>query len=257
MTLRRWEHLRAPALAALRGVAVLPLAAVEQHGPHLPVGTDSLITDGMLDEVARQCPPGLDLTVLPVQRVGKSNEHVWAPGTLSLAAETALATWVGIGLAVARTGCNRLILVNSHGGNVDLMSIIARELRVRAGMLAVRCQWVAFGMPAGMYSAQETAFGIHGGDYETSLMLHFHPGLVDMAAARDFRSSAEHSPIPPTGPVGYGWIASDLNPAGVVGEAHLATADKGRATAAHQAAGFIALARQVAAMDWPVPPPPG
>jgi creatinine amidohydrolase len=251
MTLRRWEHLRAPDLAALSGVAVLPLAAVEQHGPHLPVGTDSLIMDGMLDTVARLCPPDLDLTVLPVQRVGKSNEHLWAAGTLSLAAETALQAWADIGVAVSRTGCKRLILVNSHGGNVDLMSILSRELRVRAGMLAVRCQWVAFGAPEGLFSDRENAFGIHGGDYETSLMLHFHPALVDMGAARDFASSAETTAIPPTGPIGYGWIASDLNPAGVAGEAHLATAAKGSAAAGHQAAGFIALARRVAAMPWP------
>lgn len=253
MTQRWWEELKAPDFSGLHGVAVLPLAAVEQHGPHLPVGTDSLIMQGMLAEVAARCPPGLDLTVLPVQRVGKSNEHLWAAGTLSLPAETALAAWVEIGLAVARTGCNRLIMVNSHGGNVDLMSILGRELRVRAGMLAVRCQWVSFGMPEGLFSAQELAFGIHGGDYETSLMLHFRPDLVDMAAARDFRSSAEHTPISPAGPVGYGWIASDLNPAGVVGEAHLATAAKGRAAAAHQAAGFLALARKVADMAWPLP----
>jgi creatinine amidohydrolase len=253
MTLRWWEELKAPDFGALPGVAVLPLAAVEQHGPHLPVGTDSLIMQGMLGEVAALCPPGLDLTVLPVQRVGKSNEHLWAAGTLSLAAETALAAWVEIGLAVARAGCTRLILVNSHGGNVDLMSILGRELRVRAGMLAVRCQWVSFGVPGDLFSERERTFGIHGGDYETSLMLHFRPDLVDMAAARDFRSTAEQSPIPPTGPVGFGWIASDLNPAGVVGEAHLATAAKGRAVAAHQAAGFVALAGKVAGMVWPVP----
>lgn len=251
MTLRRWEHLRAADLANLQGIAVLPLAAVEQHGPHLPVGTDSLIMDGMLAEVARQCPADLDLTVLPVQRVGKSNEHLWAPGTLSLAAETALAAWVQVGLNVAATGCKRIIIVNSHGGNVDLMSILARELRARAGMLAVRCQWGSFGTPDGLFSEQERTHGIHGGDYETSLMLHFHPDLVDMSSARDFRSSAETTPIPPTGPIGYGWIASDLNPAGVAGEAHLATAAKGRAVAEHQAAGFLTLARKTASMPWP------
>ena len=112
-------------------------------------------------------------------------------------------------------------------------------------MLAVKCQWMGFGLPVGMYSAQERSFGIHGGDVETLLMLDFHPDCVDMAAARDFRSSAEDAAIPPVGPLSYGWISADLNPAGVAGEAHLATADKGRATAAHQVAGMIALLRQV------------
>ena len=112
-------------------------------------------------------------------------------------------------------------------------------------MLAVKCQWMGFGLPQGMYSRQETSFGIHGGDVETSLMLAFQPDCVDMGAAQDFRSTAEAAAIPPTGPVSYGWISADLNPAGTVGEAHLASAAKGLATATHQVAGLIALLRQV------------
>jgi creatinine amidohydrolase len=250
MTCRDWMDLRAPDFATLdpmTAIAVLPLAAVEQHGPHLPVGTDTIIGEGMLREVAVLCPADLDLLLLPVQRVGKSNEHLWAKGTLMLPAETALAAWVEIGLAVARAGLRKIVIVNSHGGNADLMAILARELRVRAGMLAVRCQWMSFGLPEGMYSERERAFGIHGGDVETSLMLHFRPDLVDMGAAQDFRSSAEGAAIPPTGPIGYGWIASDLNPAGVVGDAHLATAEKGRLTALHQARGFLSLMAEVRA----------
>jgi creatinine amidohydrolase len=253
MTLRWWDRLKATDFPLAGGLAVLPLAAVEQHGPHLPLGTDALIMDGMLAEVARLCPEGLDLVVLPVQRIGKSDEHQWAPGTLTLTAQTALAAWVEVGLSAARAGCERLLVVNSHGGNLDLMAILARELRIRAGMLAVRCQWTGFGLPDGLFSPREAAFGIHGGDYETSLMLHFHPGLVDMGAARDFASRAEDLPISPVGPIAWGWIARDLNPAGVVGEAHLATADKGRRVAAHQAAGFLGLAARAMAMPWPPP----
>ena len=250
MSLRDWMGLRATEFATLdpmATMAVLPLAAVEQHGPHLPVGTDTLIGEGMLAVVAGLCPPVLDLLLLPVQAVGKSNEHLWAKGTLTLSAEAALAAWVEIGLSVARAGLRKIIIVNSHGGNADLMSILARELRVRAGMLAVRASWSAMGVPEGMYSERERMFGIHGGDYETSVMLHFRPDLVDMTAAQDFRSSAEGAAIPPTGPIGYGWIASDLNPAGVAGDAHLATADKGRLTVAHQAHGFLRLAAEVRA----------
>jgi creatinine amidohydrolase len=249
VTCRDWTALRAPEFSGLsaRDVAVLPVAAVEQHGAHLPVGTDALIMEGMLAQVRAACPADLPLILMPVQAVGKSNEHAWAPGTLTLSAETALRAWTEIGLSVARAGLRRLIVVNSHGGNADLVSILSRELRVRAGMLAVRAAWTAFGTPAGMYSPREQAFGIHGGDYETSLMLHFHPGLVNRAALADLPSSAEGAAISPVGAVGYGWIASDLNPGGAVGEAHLATAEKGRATAAHQVAGFLALARAAAA----------
>ena len=250
MSLRDWMGLRAPEFAGLdpmTAIAVLPLAAVEQHGPHLPVGTDTLIGEAMLATVAGLCPPELDLLLLPMQRVGKSNEHLWAKGTLTLSAEAALGSWVEIGLSVARAGLRKIVIVNSHGGNADLMSIVARELRVRAGMLAVRCQWMSFGLPEGMYSDRERSHGIHGGDVETSLMLRFRPDLVDMAAAQDFRSTAEGAAIPPVGPVGYGWIASDLNPAGVVGDAHLATAEKGRLTALHQAQGFLRLMAEVRA----------
>ena len=250
MSLVAWETLRAPDFAGLdpvRTVAVLPLAAVEQHGPHLPVGTDALIMDGMLAATAAACPADLPLVCLPVQRVGKSNEHIWAGGTLSLEAATALAAWTEIGMGIARAGLRKVVVVNSHGGNADLMGILVRELRIRAGLAAVRCQWVAFGAPEGLFSDREDRFGLHGGDYETSLMLHFRPELVDRGAARGFESRAEGGAIPPGGPVALGWIARDLNPAGAVGEAHLATAAKGRAAAAHQVAGFLRLCADLAA----------
>lgn len=224
-----------------RVIAILPTAAIEQHGPHLPTGTDTMIAEGMLSELRAQCPDHLDIRILPIQAIGKSNEHVHARGTLTLTAETALGAWREIGLSVARAGIRKIAIVNSHGGNLDLISILSRELRVLAGMLAVKCQWGAFGKPEGLYSEQETSFGIHGGDVETSLMLHFRPETVDMSHATDFRSTAESARIPPIGPVSYGWVSSDLNPAGTVGEAHLATAEKGAATARHQVTGFIDL----------------
>lgn len=248
MSARDWADLRAPDFAALdpaRTIALLPTAAIEQHGPHLPVGTDTLIAAGMLDRLRAACPDEIDLLILPVQAVGKSNEHIWAAGTLTLTAETALAAWVEIGLSVARAGLRKIVIVNSHGGNLDLVSILTRELRVRAGMLAVKCQWTSFGTPPGLYPERELAFGIHGGDMETSLMLAFRPGSVDMGRARDFASTAETGPIPPVGPISYGWIARDLNPAGTVGDAAAATAAKGEATAAHQVAGLIDLLRTV------------
>jgi creatinine amidohydrolase len=143
------------------------------------------------------------------------------------------------------------VIVNSHGGNLDLISILSRELRVQADMLAVKCQWGAFGTPEGMYSDDEKKFGIHGGDVETSLMLSFQPHTVDMKKAENFVSSAETSAISPIGPISYGWIATDLSSAGVVGDAKSATAEKGCATAEHQVSGFIELLYKVQAAKLP------
>lgn len=252
-----WARLRMAdfqTIDPMKTIAILPTAAIEQHGPHLPVGTDFFIAEGLLEELRRQhANTDLDLRILPVQAVGKSNEHLWAAGTLTLSAQTALAVWTEIGLSVARAGIRKIAIINAHGGNLDLISILARELRVQAGMLAMKCQWGAFGAPEGLFSVQENTHGLHGGDFETSLMLAFAPETVDMTKAQDFRSSAEHSVLPPVGPVSYGWIASDLNPQGTVGEAHLATAEKGRQTAQHQAAGFLAALEKLRQMSLPAP----
>ncbi len=252
MSARDWAGFRAPdftGIDPMATIALLPTAAIEQHGPHLPVGTDTLIAQGMLDRLRASCPDDLDVRILPVQAVGKSNEHLWVRGTLTLTAETALQAWVDIGLSVARAGIRKIVIVNSHGGNLDLISILSRELRVRAGMLAVKCQWTSFGVPEGLYPPDEMAFGIHGGDMETSLMLAFQPATVDMTAARNFRSSAEDGRISPVGPVSYGWISRDLNPAGTVGNAAAGTAAKGVATAAHQVAGLVGLLQTLKTMS--------
>lgn len=222
-------------------IAILPTAAVEQHGPHLPVGTDMMIANGMIDRLCQVCPNDLDLRILPVQAVGKSNEHLFAPGTVTFDAETALKAWVEIGLSVARAGLRKIVIVNSHGGNLDLISILSRELRVRADMLAVKCQWGSFGHPEGLFSDDELTFGIHGGDVETSLMLAFQPHLVDMERSETFESSAKTDLIQPIGPVSRGWIATDVNLHGVVGDAAAATPQKGQRVAEHQVAGFVKM----------------
>lgn len=231
-------------------IAILPVAAIEQHGPHLPVSTDTTIMNGMLETVIARLPADLDIRILPVQAVGKSNEHLRAPGTLTLPASTLIDAWTELGLSVARAGVKKIVVVNSHGGNEEIMGIVTRELRVRENMLAVKTSWQRFGRPAGMYSGREDRYGIHGGDVETSLMLHFRPDLVDMSKAEDFVSQVERAEkelalLRHTGTHAFAWLAGDLNPNGVVGEASLATAEKGRLTAEHQADGFIRLLRDI------------
>jgi creatinine amidohydrolase len=239
-------------------IAVLPVAAIEQHGPHLPVSTDTTIMQGMLEAVIERLPADLDVRILPVQAVGKSNEHLHAPGTLTLPAATLIDAWTELGASIARAGVKKLVVVNSHGGNEEIMGIVTRELRVRLGMLAVKTSWQRFGRPEGMYPELEDRHGIHGGDVETSLMLHFQPDLVDMTKAENFvsgvaRAEQEFELLRHTGTHAFAWIAIDLNPHGVVGNAAIATAEKGRLTAAHQAKGFVRLlqdVRKARLADW-------
>ena len=172
-------------------IAVLPVAAIEQHGPHLPVGVDTLIMQGCLERAARLLPDDLPVTFLPVQAIGKSNEHLEFPGTLTLSAETAHARLDRDRRERPPRRRRKLVIVNSHGGNAALIDIVARELRVRHGMLAAFTAWSWLGQPDGLFSADEMRLGIHAGEIETSLMLEFRPDLVAWRGAgfpaRDLR----------------------------------------------------------------------
>lgn len=244
-----WHEFSAPDfqhIDPMKTIALLPIAAVEQHGPHLPVGTDTILNLGCIEEMIPRVPASMDLRILPVQTAGKSNEHLWQKGTVTHTAATLIEAWSEIGLSVARAGIRKLAMVNSHGGNEEIMGIVARELRVRAGMLVVKTSWTRFPPPAGLLTDDERRLGIHGGDLETSLMLHFRPGLADMSKAEDFRSSASddeaaYKYLRPTGTHAYSWIAKDLNPHGVVGNASIATAEKGRAIANAEVSGMLEL----------------
>ena len=249
-----WTEFSAPDFASVdpkRTVAVLPIAAIEQHGPHLPVGTDTILNQGCLDMLVERLPADLDLRIIPVQTAGKSNEHIWQTGTVSHTAHTLIDAWTEIGVSVARAGIKKLVFLNSHGGNEEIMGIVARELRVSQSMMVVKTAWSRFGAPDGMLSDLEKRHGIHGGDMETSLMLHFRPELVDMSKAEDFvsitaRDEAEFTHIRPTGTHAWAWIASDLNPAGVVGNAKIATAERGKVIAEHQVTKMLELLQEVA-----------
>jgi creatinine amidohydrolase len=235
-------------------VAVLPVAAIEQHGPHLPVGVDMFINEGYLARAASRIPDDMPVLILPVQAIGKSNEHIEYPGTLTFSLETVARAWTEIGESVARTGCRKLVFMNSHGGNVPVIDAVVRELRVRRGMLAVHAAWHRLGYPPDLFSSVERAHGIHGGEAETSLMLAFRPETVRMENAQDFVSSAvgieqEFRQLRVTQPIGFGWMASDLHSLGTAGDASKATTEKGEACADNAAGAFLDLLRDVLAFD--------
>src|SRR3954449_9969817 len=154
-----------------RWIAVLPLAATEQHGPHLPVGTDIMIAQAYLARARELLPDAIPATFLPLQPVGISTEHVDYPGTLTVPTEIALKTWMALGESVARAGIKKLVMITSHGGNTAAMTLVAQELRPRHQVLVVTTSWPRFGAPSGLFPDDEVRHGIHGGAVETSIML--------------------------------------------------------------------------------------
>jgi creatinine amidohydrolase len=245
----RWEDLVTTDLGRFdpeNVVAVLPVAAVEQHGPHLPLGTDALICDAILDSALARLDPAAAVLRLPTQRVGHSPEHTGFPGTLSLRAETVLALWTEIGRSVAAAGIRKLLLFNSHGGQAALVDILAQALRSEASMTVARCSYYRFPLPKGWVAERERRFGLHGGQVETSLMLHIAPHLVRLDRTRDFASSAEpweaaHRGLQVEGETGIGWRAEDLNREGVTGDASSASAELGARLLEHFAARVAAV----------------
>ena len=235
-------------------IAVLPVAAIEQHGPHLPVGVDAVINDGYVRRAAETIPDDCPVLFLPLQSVGISGEHSEYPGTLSLTVESAMHAWTDIGEGVARAGCRKLVVMNSHGGNGAAIDAVTQNLRLRWGMLAVHASWRRLGYPEGLFSAREIAHGVHGGDAETSLTLALRPASVRMEHARDFASAAESierdfTLLRTKPPLGFAWTAADLNPDGAVGEADKASAAKGEAALDTGVERFVALLRDMRDFD--------
>ncbi|MFO1072130.1 MAG: creatininase family protein [Geminicoccaceae bacterium] len=248
-----WHELTSPDFARLdpeATLAVLPVGAIEQHGPHLPVAVDTCLLDAVVARALALLPEGAPVLVLPTSAVGKSNEHVDFPGTLTLSAATLGRVWYELGCSVRRAGLRKLLLVNSHGGQPQVMQIVARELRIDHGMLAVAANWFSWGLPEGLFDAGEIRHGIHGGAIETAMMLAVRPDLVDTEAAADFvpvtvADDLDYPRLRALGPAGLGWQAQDLHRQGVCGDATAATAAAGQAVLDHAAACLAELMQEL------------
>jgi creatinine amidohydrolase len=254
---RDWTDISWPEIGQAepaRWIAVLPLAAVEQHGPHLPLGTDVMIAKAYLERVRGLLPGSLPVTFLPLQEIGISTEHLGFPGTLSLPTEVALKSWTAVGESVARAGVKKLVMVTSHGGNSAAMTLVAQDLRAQHGLLVVTTSWSRLSAPEALFPPDEVRHGIHGGAVETSIMLARFAGLVRADQIEDFPSAgvameekyrwlSAHRPAP------FAWQAQDLHASGAVGNATLAAAEKGEQLIAHGAWAFCELLDDIDKFD--------
>ena len=240
--IRYWQTLtttEAAAVVARDPVVILPLAAIEQHGPHLPLSTDLDIGLGLLREAFLQLPDDLPAWVLPPQTTGASREHLPFTGTLSLDLELVIELVRQHGTSLAASGVRRLVLFNSHGGNLPAMDAAALRLRDEHGILVVKASYFAFSRPADTALPEsEWRHGLHGGAVETAMMLHLCPDLVRTDAIQRFRSLGQDLDdhlrrLGPEGEAAFAWLARDLNPHGVTGDARLADAQSGQRLVAH------------------------
>ena len=243
---RYLTHLTSPEIAALdkhEGVVILPIGAVEQHGAHLPVLTDTLIATNTLDATLAVLPDDVKAWALPPMNYGKSNEHINYSGTITLSATTLIAVLHDIGASVARSGFRRLAFLNGHGGNMPVLNMVARDIRVATGLMCFNIHGFQHGALPFEMSEKEMTYGIHGGERETSLILATNPDLVKMEHAAttypDF--PVTDTPLFFFGSVNAAWLADDWSDTGIYGDATLGTAEKGEALLASSVENLVKL----------------
>lgn len=253
-----WQSLTGPEaerLARRDPVLVLPLAAIEQHGPHLPLSTDADIGRGLLARAIARLPDECPVRVLPLLPIGASTEHAHAglTGTLHVESGDLAAVIFRIGAALAGYGVRRLVLSNSHGGNRHAMETAGLQLRREHGLLVVKATYFSFERPPDVdLPESEWRHGLHGGAIETAMMLHLHPDRVRAGQVTRFASlgqelEAAGSRILPEGPAAFAWVAADLNPGGAAGDAGLATPEIGRRLVEHYGDTLAAIIRDARA----------
>lgn len=254
---RYWRDLSTAEIAAAdreSTVVVIPVGAVEQHGPHLPVGVDAILNESLVQDALGRLPAEFPILVLPQQSIGWSDEHGLFPGTLSISQETLTAAWLEVGASIARSGFRRLVFFNSHGGQSEIAKIVCRKLRIAHGVLAVAANWYALVDLGDIVDASERRHGIHAGEVETSMMMHLRPDLVRTEALANFEPTSvamarTYKRLGPTGASPFGWMTQDLHPSGAVGNAARASAETGRIIVDRAGAALAELLAEVRRFD--------
>ncbi len=222
-----WKEVDALPRAAT--LLILPTAAIEQHGHHLPLATDTLINNLLLGKALERIPPELPVFALPPVCYGKSNEHIGFPGTLSVSAQTFLAVIRDLGASVAAAGFKKLVLYNTHGGNASLVDVLARDLRAEFALRTFSL-FGSGGLPFEGVSAQERTYGFHAGEIETAFLLHAAPELVRTGEyTRNYIAHVDQPELlkPEASPANFAWLTKDIAPSGVMGDPAPATAENG------------------------------
>jgi len=236
-------------------IALFPIGATEQHGPHLPMSVDTIIAEEIAkslgDEVGEEC----NLWLLPAASVSKSNEHL-DMGAVSLSAPTMDAVLNDIAASVVRLGFKRLVLLNAHGGNTTLLGTALREIRLAHGLMTFLIH--PFVPPAygGTSNEHELGMGIHGGHDETSLMLHLRPDLVELGAAGRAipEKLASNTHVRFGGSTSFGWTTSDLSSTGHIGDPTGATAEIGASLFAQAVSLLGDQIREISTFSFPYGP---
>ena len=249
-----YSHQTQATLPTDGAVAILPLAAMETHGPHLPLGTDGLIAEGILDHAAHTDQGKVPFVRLPLLWLGASSEHADRPGTLSVTPEQLIAQIEAVGEGLARGGITRLVLFNGHGGNIAAAAIAALKLRTRFNMLVASAHWLDFGLPDALVPPSPVMGDVHGGWVETSILMHMAPQVV-VKNAIAARAAATPAPsLFPAGPIAWGWKLDDLSDdkkaGGWIGRPDLATPALGKMLRDHAAHKLLGLLHEIAAAPW-------
>lgn len=216
-----------------QAVAIIPLAAIEQHGPHLPLAVDAILNQAILAKACHLLPDDISVFHVPMLSVGMSLEHGSFAGTLSYQDHQLIELIEQTAMAVHQAGIQKILLWNSHGGNSPIMDLAAIRLRMKAGMAVVKSSWTRLTNLSDIFPQDEIKFGIHGGAAETSLMMYLAPDMVRQAQVQNFPSTGQIARdqgkmIGPGGAAAFAWASEDLNKNGAIGDATLASVLAGK-----------------------------